>query len=209
MPHHLLHDDSRIFVTADSHFGQKDAATLYDRPFENEVAMNDAIIDRWNETLDSDDVLVHLGDFVGDLQDNALKIETATRIRDRLEVGRILLVRGNHDVRSRAYDDIFDDVVDLLDHRWSGSPHRVIMSHYPMRSWRGNRRGSVHLYGHTHGRIEEIGRSTDVGVDCWRLRPIHLATLVEEIARRPILAFPMRRMRRQPDRDGLSDEIGS
>ena len=205
MRHPLLQDPSRVFVTADSHFGQRDANDAYDRPFANETEMTDAIVDRWNEILSPDDVLVHLGDFVGDLADGEEKVRVATAVRARLRVGRIVLVRGNHDPRRPEFDANFADVVDLLDHRPKHAPHRVVMSHYPMRSWRGNRRGSVHLYGHTHGRLEEIGRSTDVGVDCWGFRPVRFEPLLEHLAARPILAFPMRRTRRQPERDGRFD----
>lgn len=205
MRHPLLQDPSRIYVTADSHFGQIDAIEAYDRPFADERAMTDAIVDCWNDVLRPDDVLVHLGDFVGDLEGAEEKVRVAAEVRKRLRVERILLVRGNHDPRRPEFDANFDDVVDLLDHRMTHATHRVVMSHYPMRSWRGNRRGSVHLYGHTHGRLEEIGRSTDVGVDCWKFRPVRLEPLLEWLASRPILAFPMRRMRRQPERNRLFD----
>ena len=201
MRHPLLQDASRIFVTADSHFGHAEAIDLYDRPFTDEAEMTSAMIDRWNETLRPDDLLVHLGDFVGDLSDSERKIRVATEVRERIAVDRILLVRGNHDSKRPEYARIFDDVVDLLDHRPVDSPLRVVMTHYPLRSWRGNRRGSFHLHGHTHGRLEEIGRSTDVGVDCWRFRPIPLEPLLGLLAERPVVALPKRRTREQPDRD--------
>ena len=203
MRHPLLQDQTKIYVTADSHFGQVDAIESYDRPFADETAMTDAIVDCWNDVLRPDDVLIHLGDFVGDIEDTEEKVRVAAEVRQRLRVERILLVRGNHDPRRAEFESIFDDVVDLLDHRAKHATHRVVMSHYPMRSWRGNRRGSVHLYGHTHGRLEEIGRSTDVGVDCWKFRPLRLDALLRSLEARPIVAFPMRRMRRQPQRDAL------
>ena len=208
MPHPLdtPSPNGRVFVTADTHFGQESAVASYDRPFSVGSAMDDAYVEAINATAGADDLLLHLGDFVGDLGSKREKIRVARSIRDRLAVGRIVLVRGNHDPEHADYRAIFDAVHDLLDVRWPAGPaggDRVVCCHYPMRSWRGNRRGSCHLYGHTHGRLEEIGRATDVGVDCWQGRPVLLDHLVATLRTREVVALPMRRLRRQPDRPGF------
>jgi hypothetical protein len=41
----------------------------------------------------------------------------------------------------------------------------VILCHYGMRVWPASHHGSVHFYGHSHGRLPGYGRSRDVGVD--------------------------------------------
>ena len=61
-----LATEGRIFVTADTHFGQSDACLRYDRPFTDTAAMESAIIERCNAAVGPGDLLVHLGDFVGD-----------------------------------------------------------------------------------------------------------------------------------------------
>ncbi len=200
-----LETEGRVFVTADSHFGQSDACPRYDRPFADTARMESEIIDRCNAVAGPRDLLLHLGDFVGDCGGTRSKIGVAARIRERLQVGRVVLVRGNHDPDRRKFKDIFDDVHDLLDVKIEGAARRVFCSHYPMRSWRGGRHGSLHLYGHTHGRLEEIGRSTDVGVDCWDYRPVLFEDLVAMLSAREILAFPLRRLQRQPGRAGFSE----
>lgn len=200
-----LTTEGRIFVTADTHFGQSDACLRYDRPFTDTAAMESAIIERCNAAVGPEDLLVHLGDFVGDCSGTRAKVGVAARIRERLHAGRIILVRGNHDPDRRKFREIFDEVHDLLDVKLDGSARRVFCSHYPMRSWRGGRHGSLHLYGHTHGRLEEIGRSTDVGVDCWDFRPVLFEDLVGMLTAREILAFPLRRLQRQPGRAGFSE----
>ncbi len=200
MPHHPLETSGRVFVTADTHFGQADACTRYDRRFTDTAEMEARFIDAINEVLGPEDLLLHLGDFVGDLDSRKEKVRTAGRIRERLSVDRIVLVRGNHDPRHARFDRLFESTHDLLSFRWPAKGHRIVCSHYPLRSWQGNRSGSLHLYGHTHGRLEEIGRATDVGVDCWRYQPVAMDDLVATLSTREILAFPVKRMRRQPDR---------
>jgi hypothetical protein len=50
-----------------------------------------------------------------------------------------------------------------------------------------------------------VGRSTDVGVDCWGFRPILLDDLVSMLLAREILAIPPNRSKQQPIRRGLGD----
>jgi hypothetical protein len=42
---------------------------------------------------------------------------------------------------------------------------RVWLSHYSHRTWPGAGKGAFHFYGHSHGSLEGIGLSRDVGVD--------------------------------------------
>jgi calcineurin-like phosphoesterase family protein len=201
----ILEVPGRTFVTADTHFGQPDACASFDRPFPDTAAMQDEIIARFNAVIGPNDLLIHLGDFVGDKGSTKEKARLAASLRERLDAGRIVLVRGNHDPDRPRYREVFDAVHDLLEFRIGDDDHRVVCSHYPMRSWRGNRNGSLHLYGHTHGRLEEVGRSTDVGVDCWGFRPILLDDLVSMLLARDILAIPPSRSQQQPIRRGLGD----
>ncbi|MBQ71640.1 MAG: hypothetical protein CMJ67_01915 [Planctomycetaceae bacterium] len=200
MADHPLATPGRVFVTADTHFGQADAVTSYDRSFTDAGSMETAYVDAINTILGPDDLLLHLGDFVGDLDSRKKKVRVATRVRERLAPKRIVLIRGNHDPKHQDFDRLFTSVHDLLTFRWPTGGHRVICCHYPLRGWRGNRKGSLHLYGHAHGRLEEIGRATDVGVDCWEDQPILLDDLVASLTTREIVALPMRRLRRQPNR---------
>src|SRR5207237_1540902 len=51
------------FFTSDTHFGHGGALGLYRRPFSSVAAMNEGMVERWNETVGPDDVVWHLGDF--------------------------------------------------------------------------------------------------------------------------------------------------
>lgn len=39
------------------------------------------------------------------------------------------------------------------------------MCHYPIASWNGKYHNSFHLHGHTHGTLQQEGKSLDVGID--------------------------------------------
>ncbi len=65
MPHPLV-TPGRVFVTADTHFGQDSAVASYDRSFRDAVEMDRAYVDSINAVAGPDDLLLHLGDFVGE-----------------------------------------------------------------------------------------------------------------------------------------------
>lgn len=191
----------KTFITADTHFGHADACTLFDRPFTTAEEMDAALIERFNSLMGPDDVLYHLGDFVGGVAPTDEKVARARAAREAMTVGSIVLVQGNHDAKKKKYRALFDDTVDIISvNGWRGGAERVVLSHYPLRCWQGNRHGALHCYGHAHGRLEEVGRSTDVGIDSWNYRPIELDTVLEMLASRPIVALPDARARKQLDR---------
>lgn len=56
--------------------------------------------------------------------------------------------------------------------------HKLILCHYPFRSWNGQHRGAVNLYGHSHGRLKPVPNQYDVGVDPNGFAPLLLARLL-------------------------------
>ena len=193
--------NGKTFITADTHFGHAEACTLFDRPFTDVQAMDAALIERFNALMGPDDVLYHLGDFVGGVAPLDEKVARARTAREAMTVGSIVLVQGNHDAHKKKYRAIFDDVCDILSvNGWRGGAERVVFSHYPLQCWQGNRHGALHCYGHAHGRLEEFGRSTDVGVDCWKYGPVEVDRVLEMLASRPIVALPSSRVRKQVER---------
>ena len=53
----------RIFMIADTHFGDDDIRQYEERPFQNTEEMDREMIRRWNETVTDNDLVYHLGDF--------------------------------------------------------------------------------------------------------------------------------------------------
>jgi len=78
------------WFTADLHFGHANIINYSGRPFADATAMNQALIERWNDSIHPDDTVWVLGDV-------ALgRIEETLALVGGLN-GRKLLLAGNHD----------------------------------------------------------------------------------------------------------------
>jgi calcineurin-like phosphoesterase family protein len=167
---------SRTWFTSDTHFGHANIIRFCARPFESVGAIDAAMIANWNATVRPDDVIWHLGDFV---------VRSARSPDDYLRRlnGRKHLVHGNHDTEASrtsagwASSQPFSEV--------SVEGFRLVLLHYGMRVWPGDRRGALHLYGHSHGNLPGDRQSLDVGVDVWGFRPVSLAEIRARMATLP------------------------
>jgi calcineurin-like phosphoesterase family protein len=79
-----------VFFTSDTHFGHGVALGLYRRPFASVAVMNEAIVERWNETVGPDDDVWHLGDF-------AIRQRPAVVAGSPRRLRRKHLLTGNND----------------------------------------------------------------------------------------------------------------
>jgi calcineurin-like phosphoesterase family protein len=163
---------SKIFFTSDHHFGHTNILKFCDRPFTSIEEMNEELINRWNEKISKEDEVYHLGDFA--LTTN----ESFKEITDRLN-GTIYLVVGNHEgaaLNNRKRFKWIKDYYELKvqDEEGKNGVQRIILFHYAMRVWRGDYRGSWHLYGHSHNNLpdKEDSLSFDIGVDCHDFYPL-------------------------------------
>ena len=199
---------AQIWVTADTHFGHEEAIRLFARPVRDVQEMDDLLVERINAHVGKRDRLIHLGDFTGPMPWSGAEgdesVERVRAIRDRIRCRSVELVRGNHDPGKRRFERAFDAVHDILSFRgWGGGDERIVCCHYPMRSWQGMWNGALHLYGHAHGAAEEMGRSCDVGVDCWELGPVPLDRVCDMLLSRPAPARGGGESPRQPSRTAL------
>ena len=72
--------------------------------------------------------------------------------------GRKVLIKGNHDdVSDYRYQQLFHEIYDYKEmHDTVGKEHySLVLSHYPIFSWRGMGSGRILLYGHTHESEED------------------------------------------------------
>jgi calcineurin-like phosphoesterase family protein len=138
--------------------------------------MNEAMVERWNETVGPDDVVWHLGDFA-----IRQRPEVVAEILARLR-GRKHLVTGNNDPPGTTELDGWESVQPYADITVDGAP--LVLCHYPFRSWRGMDKGWVNLHGHSHGRLKPQLRQFDVGVDVWGFLPVTLSTILDSRSRR-------------------------
>jgi calcineurin-like phosphoesterase family protein len=161
-----------IFFTSDHHFGQATARSFYHRPFISIAEMDRELINRWNFTVGAgdEDEVWHLGDFT-----TRQSPERVLRLLQALH-GRKHLVFGNND----------DDAVTSCPGWQSVQPYaelaigdqKLVLCHYPFRTWRNMHKGWINLHGHSHGRLKPLPRQFDVGVDVRGFRPVEIGDLL-------------------------------
>ena len=165
------------FYCADTHFLHRNIIKFCKRPFANVNEMNEALIFNWNKIVSNNDEVHVIGDFAfcGTLED------TQT-IFNRLN-GRKHLVTGNHDTLALEMEHVrpgtwasISDLKEVIHHN-----QKIVMCHYPMRTWHHSYKGVWHLYGHVHGTTEPHGKSVDVGVDCWNYTPVSFPHLKKKM----------------------------
>jgi calcineurin-like phosphoesterase family protein len=89
--------------------------------------------------------------------------------------GRKHLVAGNNDDAVVTGCNAWQSVQPYAEVTADGK--KLVLCHYPFRTWRDMGRGSLNLHGHSHGRLKPLPRQFDVGVDVWDFRPVGLAEI--------------------------------
>ena len=163
--------------TADWHLGStilldKKVMGAAARPFKDVDAMKSAFLDSAAKKVQTDDILVHVGDFASygiDRGYQGLK-EKPSNIISKLP-GKFINLRGNHDINNGVF--CLGNSLNLsLGKRY---PY-VSASHYPSYDKRAAGTftdGSVHICGHVHKKWKHCLDLThsvlniNVGVDVW------------------------------------------
>ena len=180
-----------IWATSDSHHGHANIIKYCQRPFEILEEMDDELVKRWNEVVGSDDDVYHLGDFT------LGGVRWARHYFSQLK-GKIYVIPGGHDkrwVKTKDYLYSQDYVVTILPQLYELKyrKKKIVLCHYPLRSWEGSHYGNIHLHGHCHGTIgvmdessdtqlppgQKRGKRLDVSVDCWDFYPITLDQAID------------------------------
>ena len=172
---------TRTFFSADHHFGHAGILSPKmnaPRPFASIEEHDRTLVACWNAIVRKEDVVHHLGDF-------AYKCTPgyAASLLRRLN-GRKFLVRGNHDEigKSLPWDGPVRDVARVhVQDPGMRSARGAWLSHYAHRVWPHMHRGDLHLFGHSHGSLEPIPNSLDVGVDCWGWTPVTLPQILARL----------------------------
>lgn len=173
-----------IYVTSDNHFGHEKIMEYEHRPFNSVAEMDSSMIDNWNRVVCRDDYVIHFGDF------SLLPPDITIRIVKELQ-GKIILINGNHDHRSRTF---WEQRTGIL--KWFKRPqhvgrvwltHRVhwhLESDAPYKIFTGKLHyeipgdDEIVLHGHTHSKIRQNGKFINVGVDAWEFMPVPLSLVL-------------------------------
>jgi calcineurin-like phosphoesterase family protein len=157
-----------VFFTSDTHFGDHRTLNIWKRPFGSVTEMDSALVRAWNEIVGEGDTVWHLGDF-------ARRPSDVPALLARLR-GVKHLVRGNNDPPATAAAPGWASVQDYAELEEAG--RRLVLCHYPFRTWNGQHKGAIDLHGHSHGRLKPLPRQFDVGVDARSWRPVTIRALL-------------------------------
>lgn len=205
-----------IYFTSDTHYNHKNickGTTSWEginrtRNFDTLEQMNDAIVSGINLCVKSEDELWHLGDwsFGG--------LKSVYDFKDKLICKNIHLVFGNHDQHIEDNKDLgdyypstqglFSSVQYYKELKVNGV--HIILSHYAHRVWNKSHKGSIMLYGHSHGTLDQmtpeisnptwIGdqyfiknyKTMDVGIDTHpKFRPYSFTEILEIMNKKEVL----------------------
>jgi calcineurin-like phosphoesterase family protein len=172
-----------IFLTSDLHFNHDREFIWKARGFESVDQMNETIIKNYNgKVIDTDDVYI-LGDLcLGDLEKGR---ECISQLK-----GRIHVVLGNHDVRTRVemYQTL-PNIVEIADAlKFKQGKYHFIATHYPMLT--GNiekehlSQMALNLFGHTHQTTKffyDLPYCYNVGVDAHNCFPVSLDVILQDM----------------------------
>jgi len=170
------------FFTADTHFGHRRILEYCKRPFATVYEMDKALVANWNRVVKPGDTIYHLGDVAF-----CCTSKYYSDIFFQLN-GTKHLILGNHDKLAEKHIAMYPTAwasvqqmkeIDIAD-------QKIVMCHYPMRTWHHSYRGTWQLYGHVHGTFPDYGKSTDVGVDCWDYTPVSFDQLKDHMDKRAV-----------------------
>lgn len=148
--------------------------------------MNETLINNWNAVVKPNDKVYHLGDFA------FCSIEQFEQLLNRLN-GEIHIVTGNHDkviLRNQSRILSGNKVKSIQQYlEFNYNKQHIVLFHYGCRVWHWSYKGSILLYGHSHGRLPPYGRSMDVGVDSavitTEYRPVSIKEVLDFMDKQP------------------------
>jgi calcineurin-like phosphoesterase family protein len=165
------------YVISDHHFGHANIIDYCDRPFTTPGQMDSEMLDRFYETIDPADILIHLGDVAMDMRDGETTIEYFRRLDGDI------LVQGNHDIGLNPDEAPFP-VLDscIIEH----GDYRFYCTHRPEDipdGWEG-----WALHGHHHNNNTEEypfvacdDQRINVSSELLNYRPVTLETVTRLI----------------------------
>lgn len=181
------------WFSADLHIGHTRIIELCNRPFADVEAMNQALVDRWNERVQDNDIVFILGDLaLGKIDDSLVYVAMLN--------GTKALVPGNHDRVFAGHPKTGKPIREVDIDRYEAAGLTIMGNGEPMTFYRDNGdtwtlchfpdvgdshdedrfdrwrppppfRPSVIVHGHVHNKWIVNGPRINVGVDVWNFAP--------------------------------------
>lgn len=167
----------KIWFSSDLHFLHPKIIDICNRPTTIEEH-DEWLLDRINSKVKKNDTFYMLGDV------SLGSKEKTEKILDKMNGNKILIL-GNHD-KNIEHSTRFKEIKQMKNFNFHSESHKnihIILCHYPLATWDRIMYGSYHLFGHCHGRMNGIGNSFDIGVDCNDWYPLSLREVLIKLGR--------------------------
>ena len=176
---------NNIWIISDTHFNHNKDFIWKARGFNSVEEMNETIIKNWNDVIQPDDVVYHLGDVMLNDNDGGLKILKNLK-------GKIHIIIGNHDTDSRIelYKNCYNVVEVVYATRIKYKGKSFYLSHYPTltSNLQTNPDKTIYnLFGHTHSTdkfYEDQFYMYNVACDAHNCTPVSIDQIIEDIQKK-------------------------
>lgn len=165
----------KVFVISDTHFWHRNIIKYCDRPFFSVCEMNDAMIERWNSVVGSDDIVIFCGDFCFARKSVAADV---TRYLTESLNGIKIIVKGNHDFKKLQYCQLgwvaeFYQELSLRDTQFI---------HVPFDLESRGKQFAIVFYGHVHNHTveDQPGNCYNVSADVLNFTPWDITHLLTD-----------------------------
>lgn len=177
---------NRIFFTSDLHFGHNREFIWKERGFSSMDEMNETIVERWNNTVSSDDDVYVVGDLMlGGSEYHEKGLELIKRLN-----GNIHIIAGNHDTDKRIelYKTLPNVVSVLHAERLKWNGYHFWLSHFPADTSNLEKESlkqvTINISGHTHSKHKfhkDIPYIYNVAVDAHNCTPVTVDEVITDI----------------------------
>jgi calcineurin-like phosphoesterase family protein len=173
----------KIFFTSDHRFGDERSLCKHNRQWSTAEEMNQDMIRRWNEVIDRDSIVYHLGDMF------VCGESLAKEILQQLN-GEIYLIYGDLDrlARRPSLRSYFADRrqylrIQVYDKDFHNNHQSIVLCHYPFRAWQDRENGSWHLHSRCIGYDDDESGdgSMSVSVENFDFYPIEYSKVKESL----------------------------
>lgn len=203
----------RIFFLSDLHIKHSKGFILEPRGFKTAEEAEITLIQRWNNKISDDSFVFHLGDFVVGAGDKGK--EALLAFLRQVNFSEVYLCRGNH---GSGWDQLFHECLktQFIDENYTVSfaldgnckkmvklipnyyeitvgSQMAVLSHYPILSFNGASKNSVHLFAHCHNNLSKTPwlrenylnrRVMDMGIES-QPHPLSFTEIIKILGNRP------------------------
>lgn len=167
-----------IYFTSDHHFYHANIIEYCSRPFKDVNEMNLTMIRKWNERINPEDTVFHLGDFCLSKSTEApeARKDAYEFVREQLK-GNIIFLRGNHDKNNKQKSIIESIVVD-----YGGK--RIYLTHNPKFA---KEEFQINFCGHVHEKwqFKKLGKKSiivNLSVEHWNYQPVNINEIISAMS---------------------------